>query len=62
MTESVKVWHQMPQIILQFPYSGIDFCDDPEMILPLGELFDHRGMMCWLLVFLICFLDSIAHG
>jgi hypothetical protein len=21
------------------------FCDDPEMILPPGEVFDHRGMM-----------------
>jgi hypothetical protein len=56
------VWRQMPQIIIQFPYSGIDFHDGPEMILPSGEVFDRRGMMCWLLVLLICFLDSIAYG
>jgi hypothetical protein len=51
MVEDAQVWHQMPQIILQFPYSGVDFCDDPEMILPPGEVFDCRGMMLFLLVF-----------
>jgi hypothetical protein len=55
MVEATQVWRQMPQIILQFPYSGIDFRDDPEMILPPGEVFDRRGMMFWLLVLLICF-------
>jgi hypothetical protein len=26
-TEVAQVWHQMPQIILQFPYSGVNFHD-----------------------------------
>jgi hypothetical protein len=60
--EAAQVWYQMPQIIFQFPYSGIDFCDDTEMILPPREVFDRRGMMCWLLVLLICLLDSIECG
>jgi len=56
-----RVWRQMPQIILQCPYSGIGFCDDPEMILPSGEVFDRQGMMLFVLVFYL-FLDSIAYG
>jgi hypothetical protein len=43
------VWRQMPQIILQFPYSGVDFQDDPEIVLPPGEVFDHRGMVIYLM-------------
>jgi hypothetical protein len=43
--EAAQVWHQMPQIILRYPYFGVDFRDDPEMVLPPGEVFDHRGMM-----------------
>jgi hypothetical protein len=44
------VWHQMPQIIHEFPYSGVDFWEDPEMVLPPGEVFDHRGMLMYLIV------------
>jgi hypothetical protein len=36
----------MLQVILQFPYAGVDFRGDPEMVLPPGEVFDHRGMLC----------------
>jgi hypothetical protein len=45
MAETAQVWQQMPQVILQFPYAGVDFQDDPDMVLPPGEVFDHRGML-----------------
>jgi hypothetical protein len=44
MDEAVQVWWQMSQVILQYPYDGVDFRGDPDMVLPLGEVFDHRGM------------------
>jgi hypothetical protein len=34
----------MPQVILQYPYVGVEFRGDPDMVLPPGEVFDHRGM------------------
>jgi hypothetical protein len=27
------------------PLCGVDFRDDPDMVLPPGEVFDHRGML-----------------
>jgi hypothetical protein len=42
--EVAQIWRQMPQVILQFPYAGVDFRGDPDMVLPPGEVFDHRGM------------------
>jgi hypothetical protein len=33
----------MPQVVLQYPYAGVDFRGDPDMVLPPGEVFDHRG-------------------
>jgi hypothetical protein len=50
MAEAAQVWRQMPQIILQYPYCGVDFRGDPDMVLPPGEVFDHRGM------FVICLI------
>ena len=44
--EATQIWRQMSQFILQFPYAGVDFRGDPDMVLPLGEVFDHRGMLC----------------
>jgi hypothetical protein len=44
--EAAQIWRQMPQVILQFPYAGVDFRGDPDMVLPPGEVFDHRGMLC----------------
>jgi hypothetical protein len=44
MAEATQVWWQMPQVILRYPYVGVDFRGDPDMVLPLGEVFDHRGM------------------
>jgi hypothetical protein len=35
----------MPHIILQYLYFGVEFCDDSDMVLPPGEVFDHRSMM-----------------
>jgi hypothetical protein len=43
--QATQIWRQMPQVILQFPYVGVDFRGDPDMVLPRGEAFDHRGMM-----------------
>jgi hypothetical protein len=44
--QAAQIWRQMPQVILQFPYAGVDFRGDPNMVLPPGEVFDHRGMLC----------------
>jgi hypothetical protein len=44
--QTTQIWQQMPQVILQFPYAGVDFWGDPDMVLPPGEVFDHRGMLC----------------
>jgi hypothetical protein len=46
-----QIWRQMPQVILRYPYAGVDFRGDPDMVLPPGEVFDDRGMF----VFCICF-------
>ena len=42
--EAAQIWQQIPQVILQFPYAGVDFRGDPDMVFPPGEVFDHRGM------------------
>ena len=42
--QAAQIWRQMPQFILQFPYAGVDFRGDPDMVLPPGEVFDDRGM------------------
>jgi hypothetical protein len=39
--EAAQVWRQMQQVILRYPYAGVDFRDDPDMALPPGEVFDH---------------------
>jgi hypothetical protein len=44
--EEALIWRQTSQFILQFPYAGVDFRGDLDMVLPLGEVFDHRGMLC----------------
>jgi hypothetical protein len=43
-TEATQVWRQVPQVILHYPYAGVDFRDDPDMVLPPGEVFDHQCM------------------
>jgi hypothetical protein len=35
----------MSQVILRYPYVRVDFWDDPDMVLPPREVFDHRGML-----------------
>jgi hypothetical protein len=42
---------QMPQVILQFPYAGVDFRGDPDMVLPPGEVFDHQRYVVYLYMF-----------
>jgi hypothetical protein len=43
--QATQIWRQMPQVILRYPYAGVDFRGDPDMVLPPGEVFDHRGML-----------------
>jgi hypothetical protein len=42
--QAAQIWRQTPQVILRFPYVGVDFRNDPDMVLPPGEVFDDRGM------------------
>jgi hypothetical protein len=42
--QAAQIWRQTPQVILRFPYVGVDFRGDPDMVLPPGEAFDDRGM------------------
>jgi hypothetical protein len=44
MEQVAQIWRQTPQLILRFPYAGVDFWNDPDMVLPPGEAFDDRGM------------------
>jgi hypothetical protein len=46
----------MPQVILRYPYVGVDFRGDPDMVLPPREVFDHRGMLSIVYVFDLCYL------
>jgi hypothetical protein len=48
--KATQVWRKMPQIILWYPYCGVGFQGDLDMVLPPGEVFDHRGIF----VILIC--------
>jgi hypothetical protein len=48
MAMLVCVWRHMPQIILQFPYGGMDLRHDPAMELPPREVWDQRGMLVYL--------------
>jgi hypothetical protein len=43
-TTSLLLRQQILQVILQFPYVGVDFREDPDMVLPPEEVFDHQGM------------------
>jgi hypothetical protein len=55
-TEATQVWQQMLQVILRYAYAGVDFWEDPDMVLPPGEVFDHRGMLMMLICMFLCFL------
>jgi hypothetical protein len=48
--QAAQIWRQMPQVILRYPYAGVDFRGDPDMVLPPGEVFDHRGMLSFVYV------------
>jgi hypothetical protein len=54
--EAAQVWRQMPQVILRYPYAGVDFREDPDMVLPPGEVFDRRGMLMMLICMFLLFL------
>jgi hypothetical protein len=53
LVEVARIWRQMSQVILQYPYARVDFRGDPDMVLPPGEAFDHRGMFSMLVCFFI---------
>jgi hypothetical protein len=55
MTTVAHVWGQMPQVILRYPYVGMDYHHDPDMMLPPGEDWDQRGMSVYL-----CFMILIV--
>ena len=66
-TEQVaQIWRQTPQLILRFPYAGVDFRNDPDIVLPPGEAFDDRGMcfvsVLWFIVFVFDILVHILMG
>jgi hypothetical protein len=46
----------MPQVVLRYPYAGVDFRGDPDMVLPPGEVFDHRGTLSIVYVFYFSYL------
>jgi hypothetical protein len=48
--QAPQIWRKMSQVMLQYPYAGVDFRGDPDMVLPPGEVFDHRGMLCTCMV------------
>jgi hypothetical protein len=54
--QAAQIWRQMPQVILRYPYAGVDFRGDPDMVLPPGEVFDHRGMLSFVYVFDLCYV------
>jgi hypothetical protein len=54
--QAVQIWRQMLQVILRYPYAGVDFRGDPNMVLPLGEVFDHRGMLNLCMFFDLCYV------
>jgi hypothetical protein len=58
--EAAQIWQQTPQFILWFPYARVDFRGDPDMILPPGEVFDHRGMLCIFVIY-VCDFDISVH-
>jgi hypothetical protein len=49
--EAAQIWRQMSQVVLQYPYAGVDFRGDPDMVLLPGEVFDHRGTFSIVYVF-----------
>jgi hypothetical protein len=56
MTTMVRVWRQMPQVILRYPNTGMDYCHDPDIMLPYGEDWDQRGMF-WYYGLMFCDFD-----
>jgi hypothetical protein len=50
-----RLWHQMPQIILQFPYGGMDFRQDPNMVLTTESIGTIQVCLCTL-----CFVILIV--
>jgi hypothetical protein len=49
------MWRHIPQVILQYPYDGMEYRHDTDMMLPTGEDWDHRAMFVYL-----CFVILIV--
>jgi hypothetical protein len=45
-----RVWRQMLQIILQYPYGRMNYCRDPHMVLPPRVVWDHIGMLMYFMI------------
>jgi hypothetical protein len=56
LAKVTRIWRQMLQVVLRYPYAGVDFRGDPDMVLPPGEVFDHRGTFSIVYVFDLCCL------
>jgi hypothetical protein len=56
LADAAQIWQQMPQVVLRYPYAGVDFRGDTDMVLPPGEVFDHRGIFSIVYVFYLCCL------
>jgi hypothetical protein len=52
--DAARIWKQMLQVVLRYPYAGVDFRGDPDMVLPPGEAFDHQGTFFDLCCLLRC--------
>jgi hypothetical protein len=53
-TMGARLWQQIPQVILRYPYIGMDYQHDLDMTMPPWEDSDQRY------VFILCFVISIA--
>jgi hypothetical protein len=55
MTRVVHLWKQIPQVILMYPYTGLDYRHDLDMTMPPWDDCDQRY------VFVLCFVVLIAN-
>jgi hypothetical protein len=61
MTMVAQVWCHMPEVILRYPYVGMDYHHDPYMMLPPREDWDQQGIcLCYCFMILIDRIDNIC--
>ena len=44
MEDLLEQWLQLPMVIMEYPYMGMDFQGDPKMPRPLGQAWGPAGM------------------